>query len=83
LAEHTNPRLIDSPLFVTLIEAMTKAAIMERHEAGEALAQAQQPPVQLESGAGAGGSLLRDQGAREIDRGERVVKAAERLRPRI
>lgn len=75
-AQRINPEIIDRPEFVDVIEAFYKA---EKYEALAAQQAAEQPrPVVLESGQGA-----RQQRPNEPDWGDRIVKAAERLRPQI
>ena len=73
-AQEINPEIIDRPQFVDVVEAFYKA---EKFEALAAQQAAEQPrPVVLESGQGA-----RQQRPNEPDWGDRIVKAAERLRP--
>jgi hypothetical protein len=75
-AQQVNPEIIDRPEFVDVIEAFYKA---EKYEALAAQQAAEQPrPVVLESGQGA-----RQQRPNEPDWGDRIVKAAEALRPQI
>lgn len=76
-AKKHNPDLIDKPEFVDLIEWVYKAEFRtpETHEAEQARR------VELESAGGAGGRNQRK--APEVDWGDRIVKAAERLRPTI
>ena len=71
-----NPALIDRPEFVDVIEAFYKAEKFDELRAAQA---AEQPrPVVLESANGA-----RAQTQPGVDWGERIVKAAERLKPQI
>lgn len=71
-----NPALIDRPEFVDVIEAFYKADKFDELRAAQA---AEQPrPVVLESASGA-----RGQTQPGTDWGERIVKAAERLKPQI
>lgn len=68
-----NPDLVNRPEFVDVIEWVYKA-----RNFGEP-AQAMPSPVVLESAAGA----TRGKGPTEPDWGERIAKAAEKLRPQI
>jgi hypothetical protein len=71
-----NPALIDRPEFVDVIEAFYKA---EKFDELRATQEAEQPrQVVLESASGA-----RQQAKPDVDWGERIVKAAERLKPQI
>lgn len=75
-AQSANPEIIERPEFVDVVEAFYKA---EKYEALAAQQAAEQPrPVVLESGQGA-----RQQRPNEPDWGDRIVKAAEALRPMI
>jgi hypothetical protein len=75
-AQGANPDIIERPEFVDVVEAFYKA---EKYEALAAQQAAEQPrPVVLESGQGA-----RQQRPNEPDWGDRIVKAAEALRPQI
>lgn len=75
-AQNANPDIIERPEFVDVVEAFYKA---EKYEALAAQQAAEQPrPVVLESGQGA-----RQQRPNEPDWGDRIVKAAEALRPQI
>lgn len=76
-ARKHNPDLIDKPEFVDLIEWVYKAEF-RTPEAPEA---EQARRVELESAGGAGGRNQRK--TPEVDWGDRIVKAAERLRPQI
>jgi hypothetical protein len=76
-ANKHNPDLIDKPEFVDLIEWVYKAEF-RTPEAPEAEAGRR---VELESAGGAGGRTQRK--TPEVDWGDRIVKAAERLRPSI
>lgn len=72
-----NPALIDRPEFVDVIEAFYKAEKFDELRAAQA---AEQPrPVVLESASGARGQARQP----DTDWGERIVKAAERLKPQI
>jgi len=76
-AHQHNPALIDRPEFVDVIEAFYKA---ERFDELRQADPAQQPRgVVLESAQGA----ARPQQQPQVDWGDRIVKAAERLRPQI
>jgi hypothetical protein len=76
-ANNVNPEIIDRPEFVEIIEAFHKS---ERYDGMAAEQAAAQPrPVVLESGTGGN----RQQQPNEPDWGDRIVKAAERLRPQI
>jgi hypothetical protein len=75
-ANKHNPDLIDKPEFVDLIEWVYKAEF----RTPEAPEQEAQRRVELESAGGAGG---RGRKQPEVDWGDRIVKAAERLRPQI
>lgn len=74
-AQRHNPDLIDRPEFVDLIEWVYKAEF--RTEQAPAIEQARR--VELESAAGGGNRPAKP----EVDWGDRIVKAAERLRPQI
>jgi len=74
-ASRHNPDLIDRPEFVDLIEWVYKSDF-RTPEAPEV----EQRRVELESGAGGG---ARRPAKPEVDWGDRIVKAAERLRPTI
>jgi hypothetical protein len=75
-AQTVHPEIIDRPEFVDVIEAFYKA---DKYEEVQQAHAAEQPrPVVLESGSGA-----RQQTRNEPDWGDRIVKAAERLRPQI
>jgi hypothetical protein len=75
-AQGFDPQIIDRPEFVDVIEAFYKADKFEEISAAQA---AEQPrPVVLESGQGA-----RQQTSQGPDWSDRIVKAAERLRPQI
>jgi hypothetical protein len=76
-AQKHNPDLIDRPEFVDLIEWVYKAEF-RTPEAPEAEHARR---VELESAGGAGGRT--HQRKSEPDWGDRIVKAAERLRPTI
>jgi hypothetical protein len=72
-----NPALIDRPEFVDVIEAFYKADKFDELRAAQA---AEQPrPVVLESASGSRGQTRQP----DEDWGERIVKAAERLKPQI
>jgi hypothetical protein len=76
-AGQVDPSIIDKPEFVDVIEAFYKA---DKFETLRSAQEAEQPrPVVLESGSGA----ARQQRPNEPDWGDRIVKAAERLRPQI
>lgn len=75
-AQRHNPDLIDKPEFVDLIEWVYKSDF----RTPEAPEQEQQRRVELESASGAGS---RGRAKPETDWGDRIVKAAERLRPQI
>jgi len=76
-AQGHNPALIERPEFVDVIEWVYRSNKFESLSAAQA---AEQPrPVVLESGSGA----ARQQRPQEPDWGDRIVKAAERLRPQI
>jgi len=75
-AQRHNPDLIDKPEFVDLIEWVYKSDF----RTPEAPEQEQQRRVELESASGAG---ARGRAKPETDWGDRIVKAAERLRPQI
>lgn len=75
-AQRHNPELIDKPEFVDLIEWVYKSDF----RTPEAPEQEQQRRVELESASGAG---ARGRAKPEVDWGDRIVKAAERLRPQI
>lgn len=75
-ANQHNPDLIDRPEFVDLIEWVYKSDF-RTPEAPEA---EETRRVELESGAGGG---ARRAAKPETDWGDRIVKAAERLRPQI
>jgi hypothetical protein len=71
-----NPALIDHPGFVEVIEAFYKAEKFDELHAAQA---AEQPrSVVLESASG-----VRQQAKPDTDWGDRIVKAAERLKPQI
>lgn len=72
-----NPALIDRPEFVDVIEAFYKADKFDELRTAQAAEQPRQ--VVLESASGARGQTA-PQGP---DWGERIVKAAERLKPQI
>jgi hypothetical protein len=75
--EHDAESLIDKPGFVDVIEWAFKA---ERWDSYQAQQQADQPrSVVLESASGA----ARETGKPQVDWGDRIVKAAERLKPQI
>lgn len=76
-ANANNPDLIDTPQFVDVIEWVYRARKYDESVAS----QEEQPTsrVVLESATGA----ARSKGPTEPDWGERIVKAAERLRPQI
>jgi hypothetical protein len=77
-ANAVDPRIVERPEFVEVIEAMFKA---DKYEALATQQAAEQPrPVVLESGQGA---ARQHQQPNEPDWGDRIVKAAERLRPQI
>lgn len=76
-AQAHNPDLIDRPEFVDVIEWVYRARMYD--ESAAAQQQAQPNRVVLEGASGAG----QDVKASEVDWGERIVKAAERLRPQI
>jgi hypothetical protein len=67
--------VIETPKFVELIEQAYKAQLYDEHAASASPA----PSIVLESGAGAAPQRKED----EVDWGERIVKAAERLSPKI
>lgn len=72
-----NPGLIERPEFVDVIEWVYRST---KFETLRQATEAEQPrPVVLESSSGAG----RGQRPNEPDWGDRIVKAAERLRPQI
>lgn len=76
-ANAVDPKIIDRPEFVEVIEAFYKA---EKYEGLAAQQAAEQPrSVVLESGQGA----ARQQQANEPDWGKRITEAAARLRPQI
>ena len=76
-AQSVDPRIIERPEFVDVIERAYKASRWDAHREREA---AEQPrPVVLESGQGA----ARAQRPNEPDWGARIVAAAEKLRPTI
>lgn len=76
-AQQTNAEIVDRPEFVDVIEAFFKA---EKYEEMRQTQAAEQPrPVVLESGRGA----RQQQRPSEPDWGDRIVKAAESLRPQI
>lgn len=74
-AQRHNPDLIDRPEFVDLIEWVYKSDF----RTPEAPEVEQARRVELESASGAGGRQKKP----EVDWGDRIVKAAERLRPQI
>jgi hypothetical protein len=75
-ANQHNPDLIDKPEFVDLIEWVYKSDF----RTPEAPETQQARRVELESGAGGGARRAKTE---EVDWGDRIVKAAERLRPQI
>jgi hypothetical protein len=75
-AQKHNPDLIDKPEFVDLIEWVYKSDF----RTPEAPEQEAARRVELESASGAGG---RASAKPQTDWGDRIVKAAERLRPSI
>lgn len=77
-ANATDPKIIDRPEFVDVIEAFYKAEKYDGIAAEQAAAQPR--TVVLESGQGA---ARQQQQANEPDWGDRIVKAAERLHPKI
>ena len=78
LANAWNPAVIERPEFVNLIELVTKAAMADRAIAEQR--PGEQPRVVLEAGVGA---TPHDHRPQQADWGDRIVAAAERLRPRI
>lgn len=76
-AQRNNPAIVETPGFVDVIEMAYKSM---KYEALQAQQAAEQPrPVVLESAQGA----RHQQRPNEPDWSDRIVKAAERLRPQI